>query len=511
MVQNKVSQRKDAELADFLATFYDDPYGFVMAAYPWGEPTLADGSANPLADKHGPEPWQKRLLLELGEHIRHNKMYVDLGMQMKVWRSAVGSGHGVGKSALVAWIIHFLMSTRVDTRGVVTASTQFQLEDKTWPELGKWTKLLINSHWFIWTATTFSFAYDDETQRKNYRTTAATVSETNTEAFAGLHNEGKTVFVIFDEASGVYPKIWEVAEGALFDGEAFFFAFGNMTQPDGEFVDCFDKHGDLYYTLNVDSREVSFTNKNAIEDLIKKHGIDDDIVRVRVLGMPPAQAFNTFISKDGVMQASQRDAAHDFGAALIMAIDVARYGRDKTVFGWRQGRDARSIPMLEFQGLSTTKVAELAAIEINAKRPDAVVIESTGSAAGVIDILRDKGYVIHEVHPGSAAIRFEAYTNKRAEMWAGMRDWLYEVGVIAEDDTDLHEQLVSVNYTYDRHGQKIQLESKEDMFKTRGLPSPDRADTLALTFAVQIPRRDHNNVFSARANLHSLVEEDPLA
>lgn len=505
----QLSVAKEKELAEFIAQFYADPYGWVMASYPWGEPFLPDGSRNPLADKTGPEPWQKEELIALGEHIERNMILRDLGLDMIVWRSAVASGHGVGKSTFVAWVIQFFMSTRVDTRGVVTASTQFQLEDKTWPELSKWHNLLINKHWFVWTATTYSFAAYPDDRRKNYRTTAATVSDDNTEAFAGLHNEGRTIFVIFDEASGVTPKIWEVSEGALTDGEAFFFACGNPTKPDGEFADCFDKNADMYRHRNVDSREVSHTNKTALADTIKKYGLDSDEVKVRIRGMFPLQSFNGFIPIDAVKDATNRDFVPDYGAALIMAVDIARFGNDETVIGFRQGRDAVSIPMKSFKGLKTTKVTELVAMEADIHRPDAIVIESTGPGAGVIDQLRDRGYKIIEVHPGSAAVKFDLYANKRAEQWADMREWLYETGSIP-DDPELFTQLTTILYFLDRHGQRIQLEAKEDM-KKRGLKSPDKADTLALTFGVRIARRDRNNVHGARKRRMARLEEDPLA
>ncbi len=506
---NKISVDKERELAEFIAGFYADPLGFVMAVFPWGEPSLPDGSFNPLHDKDGPEDWQREELIELGEHIKKNQVLVDLGLDMEVYRLAIASGHGIGKSAFVSWIILFLMSTRVDTRMAVTASTQFQLEDKTWPELSKWHNLMLNRHWFLWSATALSFAAYPEAKRKNYRATAATVSETNTEAFAGLHNEGKTVAIVFDEASGVYPKIWEVADGALTDGEAFFFAFGNPTKPDGEFADCFDKHAHMYRNRHVDSREVSFTNKNALNDIIRKYGEDSDEAKVRVKGQFPSQSFNGFIQSDAVDEAMQREEYGDPGAALIMAIDVARFGNDKSVIKFRQGRDARSIPALKFGKLSTVQLAEVAAREINAKRPDAVVIESTGPGAGVIDILRDKGYRIHEVHPGSAAVAHEHFVNKRAEYWAAMRDWIYDQGVL-EADPELRSQLISIMYTLDRHEQRIKLEAKEDM-KKRGLPSPDEADTLALTFAVSVARRDRNNLRSATRGRLAKLQDDPLA
>lgn len=502
-----LSSEKEAELAEFIAQFYDDPYGFVMAVFPWGEPELADGSLNPLANKTGPEPWQRELLEDMGRHIKNNIILRELGLDMEVFRSAVASGHGIGKSAMVSWLIYFLMSTRVDTRGAVTASTQFQLEDKTWPELSKWHNLAINKHWFLWTATTFSFAAYPEDKRKNYRATAASVSETNTEAFAGLHNEGGTVFVLFDEASGVFKKIWEVADGALTDGEAFMFAFGNPTKPDGEFADCFDKHAHMYRTRHVDSREVSFTNKNALADILRKYGEDSDEAKVRVKGQFPSQSFNGFFAADMIQASVDRDEYGDPGAALIMAVDVARFGNDKSVIGFRQGRNAR-FPILEFGKISTVQLVQIVAGEINAKRPDAVVIEGTGIGAGVIDQLRALGYKIIEVHPGAAATRHDLYINRRAEYFSDFRDWVYDEGCLP-NDPKLRAEMLGMMYSLDRHEQRVKIEAKEDM-KKRGLSSPDRADMLALTFAVKIPRRDLNKVRVAGRKPRAKIDYDPF-
>lgn len=515
-----LSPQKEAELAGFIGGFWADPYGFVMAAFPWGRrpdgtyipgmDTLPDGQDNPLKDKFGPEPWQKEFLIKLGEHIRENKDLVDLQLPEEVWKSAIASGHGVGKSAMVAWIIYFLMSTRVDTRGVVTASTQFQLEDKTWPELAKWHALAINSHWFEWTATGLVFKAYEEAKRKNYKTTAATVSEHKTEAFAGLHNEGKTVFVIFDEASGVIGKVWEVAEGALLGrGEKFFFAFGNPTQPDGEFADCFDKHSALYYTRHVDSREVSHTNVNAVNKLIAKYGIDSDEIKVRVRGLFPAQSYNGFISTDVANAAMQRELLEDKAAGLIMSVDVARFGNDRSVIGFRQGRDARSRPPLIMKGKSVVELADIAMRQADLHKPDAIVIEGTGVGAGVIDIMRSRGYRVTEVHPGAAASQHEFYVNRRAEYWSEMRDWLHEEGCIREDGI-LFKELTTIQYTLDRHEQRIKLEAKEDM-KKRGLDSPDEADMLALTFAVRVARRDSHISANGGRSRQAITEYDEFS
>lgn len=504
-----INPEVEQQLAQFVAGFYDDPYGFVMSIFPWGVDELPDGMPNPLKDKKGPEPWQKDLLIDLGKHIKANGQLSSMGLDMEVWKSAIASGHGVGKSAMVAWLIYFFMSTRVDTRGAVTANTQHQLEDKTWPELSKWHNLALNKHWFTWTATGFHFAAYPEDKRKNYKITAATVSKDNTEAFAGLHNEGKTVVVIFDEASGVDSKIWEVSEGALTDGEGFFLAFGNPTRPEGEFADCFDKHAHLYYTRNIDSREVSHTNKQALRSIIAKYGSESDEVKVRIKGEFPSQSFNGFISIDAVNDAIERELVSDSGAALIMAIDVARFGNDRSCIGYRQGRDFKSRPWKTFRGLSTTRLAEIAAIEADIHKPDAIVIEATGPGAGVIDIMRDRGYKITEVHPGARAHQYDLYLNRRAEYWAEMRDWIYESGCIP-DDPDLFKELTTILYSLDRHEQRVRLEAKEDM-KKRGLDSPDIADMLALTFAVKIARRDRTHTLNARKNRKAITEYDEHA
>ena len=86
-----------------------DPLAYVMFAFPWGSAGTA------LADESGPEPWQRDVLEQLGQ---------GLAAKPDAIRAAVASGHGVGKSALVSWIVLWALSTMRDTRGVVTANTE---------------------------------------------------------------------------------------------------------------------------------------------------------------------------------------------------------------------------------------------------------------------------------------------------------------------------------------------------------------------------------------------------
>lgn len=482
--QVKIDVDVEQRLRDMVADFRYDAYGFVMAMFPWGVPHTS------LARKTGPEPWQAELLHKLSAHRIDNAYRKQLGFDYLVFRSATASGHGVGKSAFVAWVIMWLMSTSMDTRGVVTANTANQLQSKTWPELGKWHNMALNKHWFEWTGSSYSYALYPPEKQKNYKVDALTVAAENTEAWAGLHNETGVVFIIFDEASGIDPALWQVAEGAFTDGEPFFLVFGNPTKPDGTFAECFtDDPHNRWNKKHVDSREVSHTNKAHLADIVRENGADSDFVRIRVLGQFPKKAYDGYISVDDVTAAQQRECFHDSDAALVLAIDVARYGDDETVWAFRQGMDARSIPMATARGLGNVEVATRT-VELCAKyKPDAIIIESVGPGVGVIDILRSWNYKVLDVHPGAPSAH-KHFLNIRAEMWSTGRDWLQKTGCVPEMDGALFKQLTSIRYTLGGTGETVlKMEAKKDL-KDRGQESPDRADALMLTFCYKIQRRD---------------------
>lgn len=170
---------------------------------------------------------------------------------------------------------------------------------------------------------------------------------------------------------------------------------------------------------------------------------------------------------------------------LIMAVDVARYGDDETVICWRRGRDAYSMPWVFLNKLDTMEVAARVAHQFDNNRPNALFVDETGVGAGVVDRLKQLGYPVTPVNFGSKpdGMTDAKVANKRAEMWVRMREWMNGVSAIP-DDPHLAAQLTAVEYKHDANN-AILLEKKEDM-KRRGLPSPDRADALALTFAYPV-------------------------
>lgn len=455
-------------LIAFLGTYRHDPLTFVEAAFPWGEGLLLRSA--------GPEPWQREVLINLRDGMTVEEALLQ----------AVASGHGVGKSALIAWVILWALSTMTDTRGVLTANTETQLKTKTWPELAKWYRLFIGRALFKLEATSL-FSIDPE-HSKTWRVDMVPWSERNPEAFSGLHNQGRRAFMLYDEGSNIPDIIWEASEGFLsdIDTERLWLVFGNPTRASGRFRNAFDDP--RWKKLQVDSREVSFTNKGWIKQLLDAYGEDSDFFRVRVRGVFPRVGDIEFIAGADVYAARIREAEGQRFDPLVVGVDVARFGDDETVLAFRKGRDARSIPAVRLRGLDTMQVAARVVAEATRLRADSVFIDEGGVGGGVVDRCRQLRLYVLGIQFGGKADRFdivtqgERYANKRAEMWGSMRAWLR--GGAVEDDEDLHKQLVGPSYGFNNRDE-IQLERKEDM-RRRGIASPDWADALALTFAYSV-------------------------
>ena len=446
-----------------------DPLSWVYYSFKWGE--------GELAEHDGPDEWQAEILAKIRDGL------LDINQAIQV---AVASGHGVGKSALVAWIILWSLSTFEDTKGVVTANTETQLKTKTWSELAKWYRLFIAKDWFTFTATAI-FSVDKE-HEKTWRFDMVAWSEHKTEAFAGMHNQGKRVVVIFDEASAISDKIWEVTEGALTDKntQKLWITFGNPTRGEGKFFECFHKMRHRWVTLQVDSRKAKMTDKVQINKWIEDYGEDSDFVRVRVRGVFPNISDRQFIPSSYVEAARKRTIpALQFSfAAKIMTVEPAWTGGDEFVIGLRQGNSFRILNKYAKNDDDFVMAGYISNYE-NIEQADAVFVDF-GYGTGIVSAGRQLGKNWILIPFGSASTD-PAYVNKRAQMWGDMKQWLKDGGQIP-DEPILCAQLTGVEYEVVATGKnagKILLESKKDM-KARGLESPDRGDSCALSFALPV-------------------------
>lgn len=482
----------DLALVEDMARFYDDPLGFVLYAYDWANDKsiqvckLVSPWDLIYGEGYGPDAWACEYLDELGKKVRANAF--NGHTPVPPIRMARASGHGIGKSALVAWLVDWIRSTRPHSQGTVTAVTAPQLRTKTWAQIAKWCKKSITSHWFDIATGLGSMRMAHKENPDTWFCQAQTCDETNSESFAGQHAPTSTSYYLFDEASGINDKIDEVSEGGLTDGEPMKFAFGNPTRNTGWFRQCFG-NGSMAHRWDhnqIDSRSVQITNKKMIDEWIADHGLDSDYVKIRVRGMFPSLSAKQFIAVKDLDAAFGRHLRLEqyMWAPRILTLDNSWEGDDEGVIGLRQG--------LKFDILRTfakndndVEIANMLARLEDEYKADAVFIDA-GYGTGVVSVGRTlkRDWVL--VWFGSASTD-PGCLNKRAEMYKASRDWLKAGGAIPLDHK-LYAEAMSVE-TVPRMDGLIQIEAKKDL-KNRDQDSPNRWDSLVISFAFPVLSKD---------------------
>lgn len=459
-------------LAEFARKSRYDPLLFAETAWPWGKKGTA-------LEKDDLRVWQADILDEIAQHLRNPETRHD------PLRIAVASGHGIGKSACMGIVSTWALSCFMDPRIVVTANTEGQLRTKTSPEIGQWVRSSAYGHLFDIDTMKISLRESPEQHRLDF----TPWSETNPEAFQGLHAHGRIVLVMMDEGSAIPQVIWDTVIGAMTDEDTvlIWLVFGNPTQAAGPFRDCFRKHRRLWKTRNIDSRTVEGTNKKYLDDLVATYGEDSDIVKVRVRGLFPSTSNRQFIGEnliDEAMSRQLRKGQYEW-APTILTVDPAWTGEDELVIGMRQGLYFEILETLPYNNNDIEVGRLVANLEVK-HRADAVFIDM-GYGTGIASYGRDIGRNWRLINFGGKPTR-EGFLNKRAEMYDDTRTWLMEGGTLPADDK-LREDLMGVQ-TKPHPAGMIQLISKEDV-RRQGIPSPDRADALALSFAEPVAKRTH--------------------
>ena len=413
----------------------------------------------------GVDPWEKQVAIldSLRDHPR----------------TAVRSGHGLGKTAVAAMAaLHFLFCYP-DSIVISTAPTWPQVENLLWREIRQMhaharlplggkvltTSLELSEKWY-----------------------ALGLSTNKPERFQGFHAEH--LLLIVDEASGVDQGIFDASEGFLTGPGARVLLIGNPTQVRGEFYEAF--RSPLYRKLALSAFESPnvtagtlvrpyLTTPEWIADKRVKWGEGTPLWQARVLGEFPDQGEDMVFPLSWVEQAQQRTPQRH--GPVHFGVDVARFGSDASVLAVRQGDDI--VALDQHHQWDTTAVAGWIAAAAKQWHPQSIRVDSDGLGAGVYDLLKAQGYPVIEIHSGTAAKDPEQYLNRRAEWFWGLRERLdpalAPVPLALPCDEDLLAQLTSLHYKFTARGQ-VQIESKDDLRK-QGLPSPDCADAVCYAYA----------------------------
>jgi hypothetical protein len=462
----------------------DNPLAFVLYAFPWGK------AGTPLEHFTGPRKWQREVLTELTEHIKQNNGKVDFD----TFRMATSSGRGIGKSALVSWLVIWMLTTRIGSTTIVSANSEAQLRSVTWAEITKWLSMAMNTHWFEVSATrvmpakwlTELVERDLKLGTRYWGVEGRLWSAENPDSYAGVHNFSG-VMLVFDEASGIDDSIWSVASGFFTENtpNRFWLAFSNPRRNSGYFYESFHSKREFWKNKIVDARTVEGTDKAVYQQIIDEYGADSAQAHVEVFGEFPNASDDQFIGSHVVDEAMDRDKYKDQSAPIILGVDPARFGADSTVIAVRQGRDI--IAIKRFKGDDTMETVGRIIECMEEYKPVLVNIDEGGLGAGVVDRMKEQRYKVKGVNFSNKSKNMMMYGNKRAEMWGEMREWLKTASI--PKDRTLKTDLISPLMKPDSKG-AIFLESKKDM-KARGLASPDAADAIALTFAFPVAHREY--------------------
>ena len=482
-------QEAEQKLIELVASCRYDPWKFFGVMFDWGYGALARYD--------GPREWQDDIAQDITDHLQNPET------RYEPLQLAVASGHGIGKSALMGMVSTWAMSCFKNARVVTTANTMGQLRTKTAPEVSKWFQLVATRQWFDVQSQTVKV-------NENWRDDFVSWSEHNTEAFAGLHNIGSIIVILYDEASKIADKVWEVTEGALTDEDTviIWIAFGNPTQNTGRFRECFRKFRHRWKTKHIDSRTVEGTNKEQLQRMVDDYGENSDIVKVRVKGQFPSASMMQWISTTDADAARERHLKkkdYDF-APVIIGVDPAWTGEDTLEIYLRQGLYSKHLLTME-KNDNDVEVANIIARLEDEHKADAVFIDM-GYGTGIKSVGDTMGRTWQLIPFASKSARQDCL-NKRMEIWYLMRQWLKDGGAIYPADDVLYEDLIGPE-TVPRVDGIYQLESKQDM-KARGLPSPNRADALALTFALPVVSRDERLREGLDKQDFAEVDYDPLA
>lgn len=408
-----------------------------------------------------PDKWQREFMMAVAGGRR---------------RISIRSGHGVGKSTAVSWLMLWFLLTRNPCKVVVTAPTAPQLFDALFAELKRWVKELPEpiKELLEVKQERIEFKASPESAFISARTSRAEQPE----ALAGIHSEN--VLLVADEASGVPEQVFEAASGSMSGHSACTILIGNPVRGSGYFYDTHHKLSSEWFTMRVSCEESPRVSKEFVREIAMRYGEESNVYRVRVLGEFPKADDDTVIPYELIEAATSRDVSANPDAHEVWGLDVARFGTDSSCLVKRKSNvilDIRTWRNMDLMTLTGAVVAEYNAADT---KPLEILVDSIGLGAGVVDRLRELRLPARGINVAESPALGNTYANLRAELWYKAKAWLEKRDCKIPNHERLIGELAAIRYGFMSNG-KLKIESKDEM-RRRGLPSPDVADAMVLTF-----------------------------
>lgn len=391
-------------------------------------------------------------------------------------RIAIESGMGTGKSAALAITIIWFLFCFKNAQIPCTAPTSSQMHDVLWKEISLWLEKLPPELKKLYDWSTEYLRMKESPQTWFAR--ARTAAKDRPEALAGIH--APFILALADEASGVPDEVFTIGEGVLAAENALVILVSQHTRLIGYFHECFNSDREAWQTLRFNSEQSPIVDKQFIERIEQKYTRDSDEWKVQVQGQPPKS--DAVDDKGYVPLLNSTDLTIVPTMAFVnrkrLGIDPAGEGINKTQWVLR---DTFSAQIILSENISTPKSIAQKTLTLMQEydiNPEDVYIDNFGAGANVAVELAIAGKRVNGVNVGDKAEDDTRYINRRAEVYWRLREWVKHGGALVKHDE--WEQLLLIRYQANLKG-KLKIMSKEDMRKL-GIPSPDAADALSLTF-----------------------------
>jgi hypothetical protein len=450
----------------YVRLYANDPVAFVREGFITDEPVV-------------PDDWQVEVLTDYKNRER---------------AISIRSGHGVGKTATLAWIITHHILFNFPQKTVATAASEDQLFDGLAAEVASWIGKLplpIQELLNVKAQNIELKPSDAAPQAHKESFISFRVSRADKpEALAGIHAESGSVLIVGDEASGIPDAIFESASGSMSGANTITILAGNMVRSSGYFYDThFKTHRTElnptgWKTHHVSSLTSPRVSKAFIEEARTRYGERSNYFRIRVMGEPPLTEANKIISAELANMALTRDVVAPVSAPILWGLDPGRFD-DPTGLAKRQD-NVLVEKTKEWFGLDTMQIVGHLVDEYESTpvrhRPVEILIDTIGIGYGVVDRARELKLPVRGINVSETPAVGERYRNLRTELWWKVREWLESRNVNLANDHDLVEELLRQPYDVLDSTGRVEAISKK-MLRSKGIRSPNRADALILTFA----------------------------
>lgn len=426
-----------------------------------------------------------------GKHITWQQWVFFLAFEMAIEKEtprfiAIESGIGTGKSSSLAMLIIWFLFCHKDAQIPCTAPTAAQMYNALWKEIALWLGRMPKAiqDMFEWSSEYLRVKERQET----WYARARTASKDKPEALAGVHAD--FTLAVIDEASGVMDEVFEKGEGILAGENAYVVMISQHTRLVGRFHDAFNRDKKNWVNLRFNSEESPIVDEELIKRILERDGMDSDRYRVEIQGKPPkADAVD---DKGYVPLLNEKNLNEvpddDFSYPRRLGVDPAGDGQDEAVWTLRDRFKAKIVAV---EKISTPKGIAAKTINLASHfgvRDEDIMVDSFGLGAEACIEMTQAGHRPTAVNVGEEPSNKERaksdksedqFVNLRAELHWAMRKWLISGGGLVNIKAWEREAL-SLRYRRELNN-KIKIMSKDEMRK-QGIPSPNRTDSLMLTF-----------------------------